>query len=58
MENINLSAYYDKISDIRAKILSKHKDPSGGSKSKYEREELLSGNFNQYQDTKRPAIGE
>ena len=28
MQNINLTSYYDKISSIRAKILTKHREPS------------------------------
>lgn len=58
MENINLAAYYDKISDIRAKILSKHKEPTAGSMTKYDRDDISKGNTNQYQDIKRPTFVE
>lgn len=42
MESINLSAYYDKISSIRTKILSKHRDDPAEAVQKY---------FNDYPST-------
>lgn len=35
METINLSAYYDKISNIRAKILHKHREKPAEAVQKY-----------------------
>jgi hypothetical protein len=44
MENINLSAYYEKISSIRAKILTKHREQPSQVSQKYLKEDRSATN--------------
>lgn len=55
MENIDLSAYYDKISTIRAKILTKHREEPAEAAQKYIREDRSNINV-AYNSSKNRSI--
>lgn len=41
MESTDLTAYYEKLSEIRSKVLNKHRDKSAHSSSKYNNENFV-----------------